>query len=362
MLNSSKRSLLKAGRDAFDRASPFGAEADAALAGFRQARGELERQVRRGDLTLKVARERAGEAASRLRETLSRQAEGYSPAPRAFLDRLIEAADARSKAREALSIEGLQRETNRLLRLNLTEQQLGSRAAEFEGKAFVRPISGGSPAPSLDGLLAFDRQAADSGDEVAREWGRRQLEGLRNRVLNDDDVRKIDLACDRPDRVNLRLVDAYVESIRGRGDDALEAFVDRAVADRDANACVAAFVLARLEPEGPRHRWVRQVLAALVAFPDAALAALRPLEAEARATEAEAARAQAQFAIARAEAEVRLEGVEPPTEADLERDRQVRRKPLAAPGEPIGLALDRRGAIEVDEYDHSIAVEAGSAG
>jgi len=360
LLNSARETLAQAGQDAFDRETPFRKEAEAALEGFRQVRGELERQVRRGDLTLKVARERAVEAASGLRDRLLKQSEGYSPVPRAFLDRLVEAAAARAKASEALSLEGLQRETNRLLRQHLVEQQLQARAGEFEGKAFLRPISGGNAAPTLDGLLSFHRLAADSGDEVAREWGRRQLEGFRNRVVNEDDVRKIDLACDRPDRVNLRLVDAYVEAIKGRGADDLEAFAARGVAEGDANACIASFVLARQEPEGGNRRWVRQVLANLPNFPEPALSTLRRLEAEARASESGAARAQADFAIARAEAEVRLDGVQPPTDAELDRDHRVRSLPLAAPGEAIGLSLDRRGAIEADEYDRAAGGGVGS--
>ena len=95
--------------------------------------------------------------------------------------------------------------------------------------------------------------------------------GFRNRVFNDEDLRKIDLASDRPDRVNLRLVDVYVQSLSGRSPEELETFVDRATAEGDANACVAAFFLARREPAGPRLRWVRKVLSGLPEFPDAAL-------------------------------------------------------------------------------------------
>src|SRR5438270_9763089 len=101
-----------------------------------------------------------------------KRSEGYSPIPRVFLDRLVEAGDARRKALESLSIEGLQRETNRLLRLNLMEQQLQARAGEFEGKAFLRPVSGGQPSPTLEGLLGFHRLATDAGDDVAVEWAR----------------------------------------------------------------------------------------------------------------------------------------------------------------------------------------------
>jgi hypothetical protein len=351
VLNPLRDSLSRAGREAQDRSSPFQAEAEAALSGFRAVRGDLERQVRRGDLTVKVARERAASSAADLRDRLLKQSDGFSPIPRAYLDRLVEADQAKKKSRETLSIEGLQRETNKLLRQHLVEQQLQARVSEFEGKTYSRPIAGGVPSPNLDSLLSFHRMAGDSGDEVAVEWSRRQLEGFRNRVFNQDDLRKIDLATDRPDRVNPRIVDVYVEAMKGRSSEDLGTFVEKAVGEGDSNACIAAFVLARQEPEGPRSRWVRNLLSSLAEFPDAALSTLRGLEAEARASEAEAARAQAQFAIARAEAEVNLDGLEAPTERDLERASKMQSKPVARPGEAIGLSLERRGAMDEAEFE-----------
>jgi hypothetical protein len=358
VLNPLRDKLSLAGRESQDRSSSFQAEAEAALSGFRAVRGELERQVLRGDLTVKVARERATAASAELRDRLLKQSEGYSPTSRAFLDRLVEADKARKKAKETLSIEGLQRETNKLLRQHLVEQQLQARAGEFEGKTFLRPIAGGVPAPTLDGLLAFHRTASDAGDEVALEWSRRQLEAFRNRVFNDDDLRRIDLATDRPDRVNPRLIDVYVEAMKVRSGDELETFVEKAVNDGDANACIAAFVLARQSPDGPRVRWVRKVLSALPEFPDAALTTLRGLEAEARASEAEAAKAQAQFAIARAEAEVGLDGLEAPTERERERLARIESTPLARPGQAIGLTLERRGAIDESEFESLLKLDA----
>jgi hypothetical protein len=358
VLNPLRDKLPLAGRESQDRSSPFQVEAESALAGFRATRVDLERQVRRGDLTVKVARERAAAASIDLRDRLLKESEGYSPIPRAFLDRLIEADKARKKEKESLSIEGLQRETNKLLRQHLVEQQLQVRAGEFEGKTFLRPVAGGVPAPTLDGLLGFYRTASDSGDEVALEWSRRQLEGLRNRVFNADDLRRIDLATDRPDRVNPRLIDVYVEAMKDRSGDELETFAEKAVDDGDANACIAAFSLARQSPDGARVRWVRKVLSALPDFPDAALTTLRALEADARANEAEAARAQAEFAIARAEAEVGLDGLEAPTERDRERIARIESTPVAKPGEAIGLTLNRRGAIDDSEFEAARRIDA----
>ena len=339
-----------ASRESLDRSSSFQVEAEAALSIFRSIRSDLERQVRRGDLTVKIARERAADASIELRDRLLKQSEGYSPTPRVFLDRLVEADKARKLAKETLSIEGLQRETNKLLRQHLLEQQLQARAGEFEGKTYLRPVTGGDPSPTLDALLGFHRTASDSGDEVALEWSRRQLEGFRNRVFNQDDLRRIDLATDRPDRVNPRIIDVYVEAMKDRSGEDLETFAEKAVDDGDANACIAAFALARQSPDGPRVRWVRKVLTGLPDFPEVALTTLRGLEAEARSSEAEAARAQAEFAIARAEAEVGLDGLEAPTERDRERVVQMESRPVARPGEAIGLTLDRRGAINESEF------------
>jgi hypothetical protein len=343
-LNPFREALGQAGLRAFQADSTFKPEADAALARFQALRDDLERQVRRGDLTVKVAREKARSAADELKGALTRQAAAHSPVPRVFLDRLVEAGDARKRARERLSLEGLQRETNRLLRQSLIEQQLQTRASEFEGRTFVRMMPGGKAAPTLESLLAFHEAADLAGDETAREWARRQLEAMRPRVVDPADHRRIDRACDRPETVNPRVVATYMEALAGGEPEAVEVFVGEALAGRDANACVAAFLTAREAPGGTGLRWVRAVLGGLNDFPDAALTTLRTLDAEARASYAEAAQAQAGYAVALAEAQVRFPGLEAPTDDELARQERLRSTPVARLGEPIGLALNRRGA------------------
>ena len=221
------------------------------------------------------ARDRAEAVEAPLCGGLGTEAESFRPLSPILLDRLVEVGNARKRVRENQSLEGLQRETNRLLRQSLIEQQLQSRAGEFEGRGFVRPALGGPPAPTLDSLLRFHETARQSGDEAALEWARRQLEGFRGRVTEPEDQRRIDLACDRPDRVNPRRVGAHVEAMRDQGVEALERFVSRALEERNASACMAAFRLARQAPEGNRLRWVRMVLNGLGQFPDVALSALR---------------------------------------------------------------------------------------
>lgn len=348
-LNPLRAAIGQAGLNASRADSPFQAEANAALTAFRAHARDLSQQVGRGDLTPKVARERAAEAAGRVRDGLLKSSESYSAVPRPFLDRLIEASNARKRARENMGLEGLQRETNRLLRQGLIEQQLNTRAAEFEGRAFTRPVHGGPPVPSLPGLLALHETAVQAGDESAQEWARRQLEGFRNRAANPEDQRQIDRACDRPDLVNPRIVATYVESLQGRDVAELETFVAHALEGRDASACTAAFLLARQAPEGLALRWVRSTLNGLGEFPDAALAGLRSWEADARREEAEAARVHAEYAGEVAHAEARFADLEAPTKADLGRQARMAATPAAAPGQPIGLALDRRG-LNPDEF------------
>jgi hypothetical protein len=355
--NPFREALGEAGFRAFEHESTFKPEADAALARFQAIRGDLERQVRRGDMTVKVAREKAEAAAAQLKTSLKSSADGYSATPRVFLERLLQASDTRKRSREHMSLEGLQRETNRLLRLALVEQQLQNRAAEFEGKTHVRKLPGGQPVATLDSLLSFHSTAQNAGDEAATEWARRQLEAMRSRITDAADLRRIERACDRPEVVNPQIVATYMEALQGSEFGEMERFVAHALEGRDANACVAAFLMARGEPGGMGKRWVRDVLNGLGAFPDAALATLRTLEADARGAESEAARAQADYAGAVAEAEARLTGIETPSEDEVARAQRVRSRPVAKLGEPIGLALDRRG-----EYFDELDLDAASGG
>jgi hypothetical protein len=293
-------------------------------------------------------------------KSLKQRAGDFSMVSRAFLDRLVEASDRRKLAAERSSLEGLQRETNRLLRSVLVEQQIQVRHGEFEARSYVRPVAGGQPAPTVETLLAFQSHATLAGDDAAAEWGRRQLEAFRPLVQNPDDQRRIDLATDRTDRVNPRLVAAYVDAMHDQPPEEMERFVSESVAAKDANACMAAFVMAREVADGIRLRWVRQVLEGIEEFPDSALTTLRALEATARDEDREAALAQAEFAIAQVESEAKLAGLEAPSEAELARRAEIAGKPAARPGEAIGLALDRRGAYEGEDFtDYTEAPAAG---
>ena len=205
-----------------------------------------------------------------------------------FLNRTIDTINQRARSRESVSLEGLQRETNRLLRQLVIEQQIQGRRREFESMAFGwfvdRPLS------PLEKLLAFHEFATNSGDEAAREWARRKLVESREEIANPATLRQIDDACSRPDVFDRRLADRYVAAMEDQDNDALERFLVEAVASKDVNACVAAFLLAHGSEEGTRSRWVRLVLNAMTDFPDAALRAMRAIGAELIAQQEGAAR------------------------------------------------------------------------
>jgi|GEM_PF-2429434 len=332
--------------------SPFRALADAQLAAFREARDAAARAVRAGDLGARKARETLAEQAERVRASLADQARAFRPPAAPLADRLAATADARRKGKEGQGLEALQRETIALLRANLIEQQVTNRAREFEARAFVR--AGGRPdarpAPTVAGLLAFHEQATRDGDPAAQEWARRQLEALRPLAADAAEAHRIDEATDRPDLVNPRTVARIVDALKGAESDRLDAFVSRSLDDGDANRLAAAYLLARDEDQAAPPAWAARVLAGLDRFPDAALAALRQGEADASEADARAALDHAEHAALQIASLARLDGVEPPTAAEMAAIDRARSLPPALPGESIGLHPVRRGvALDPDD-------------
>jgi hypothetical protein len=335
---------IRASASALRTVGPFQTEAAAALGAFQEVRAGLARQVRNGRLTPRVAREQAAAAASALRDDLSQRAAAVTSAPSVLADRVASTLHRRRADAARPSFGTLQRETNQLLRQNLLEQQLTSRSAEFQARAYLRPLGGGAPAPSLESLLAFAAGAEAGADEPAREWARRQLESFRSFVHTDDDLRRLDAACDRPEQVNPRTVTRYLASLAEATAEELERFASEAVASRDASAGVAAALLARsLTTADESPAWVQSLLDGLDSLPSPALEAISShIEAE-RAVRAESAEATVQALMFRAEAEARMPNLEAPTEAEVARIARAEARPLADASQPIGLAPAFRG-------------------
>jgi hypothetical protein len=355
-LNPLRDVLTRSGLEASRFTTPFQAQAQDRLTAYRAARSRLEQEVRRGELTVRVARTRARAEAGALERDLLSLADTFSSRPPALRERLAEVRRARLAAAAAASLESLQRETNRLLRESLLEQQVINRSHEFEGQAYTRPLSGGTAVPTLESLLSFHARATAIEDAPAREWARRQLEAMRERYPDPEDQKRIDLASDRPERVNPSVVARYVDRLTDATEADLDRFAEEAVAAHDASACCAAFSLARsrsdLELEAP---WVARLLRELDRFPEAAITTLWNWETEAREAETEAARAVARFAADQAASESELRGLIAPTEEDLERRARLAARPLASAAEPIGLTASRRGldAVEFAALDRA---------
>lgn len=342
-----KTAAQRASFDALNSSNPLRDQADAALAAFRQTRDDLKQQVKRGELTPKIARQRASQSAAELRASLEKRAQEQQATPAdAFLNKLVE-VEAQRQATPPL--EALQQETNRLLRQNLVEQQLQSRLQEFESQAFVRPLNGGRAAPTLQSLLAFHDQATLADDQAAREWARRELEAHRSRVVLQEDRRRIDTACDRPDRVNPAIVSRYLEALENASHDQIERFVTEALQSRDASACCAAFAIARqttttagnLNPE--ENPLARLVLEGVSRFPDQALASLKQWEAQRQQAEALDVQKAVEAVAALAESESRLSYLKAPSESFLRNQDRMAALPIAEPDQPIGLTLSYRG-------------------
>jgi hypothetical protein len=335
--------------------TPFQKVAEDALATFRAARTNVEKRVKTGDLTLKAAREEVAQAAALLRESLASRSNRYSPVSSVFAERLADGAARRAEANRRRGLEDLQKETNELLKKSLVEQQIQARSGEFEGITHVRPIAGGQPATSVDRMLAFHEDSTRAGDDAGREWARRQLEGLRSRAYSEEEQLQIDRACQRPDRVNERLVSATIDDLDSRGDSELEVYVTHALESLDATSCVAAFILARRATDPIDRPWVRRILQALESFPDAALASLADWETKERIAEAEAARTYAEYAIELADSEAKLKGLRPPTEIELTRLSRLANLPLSRPSSPalqttvVGEEPAIQTAIEIEQ-------------
>ncbi len=329
----------------------FRTQADAALDQFRTFRENLRREVRRGELTPKVARERAADAANQLTEGLHKHCQEARSTPSIFGERLAEVYNKRQLAKATPTLETLQRETNRLLQANLVEQQIHNRNREFQSKTFERPVTGGEPAPTLRGLLQFHENAKVSGDESAREWSRRQLEGMKDQIVNPEDRKRLEQLCDLPGSLRADRVSEVLSELDHQDPSLLNQLSDEVIDSADPNACVALYLRAR-EAAGvdvDNEPWVTHLLGRLDAFPDSALDCLKTWEQDARTEENQMLHQEAERTGLIAKREAALPGLQTPQPHELVSIDRIDRLPAVAPGEQIGLSLQRRG-FTPDEY------------
>ena len=165
----------------------------------------------------------------------------------------MQVADARKAARENASLDTLQRETNRLLRQALIEQQIVTRA----GKSKAAPMCGRWRAASRRRRSTACSPSTTTPPRPAMTQPRigpaASSKACGPSFPRAEDQHRVDLACDRPDRVNPVLVARYLEALQEAAPETLDGFVAQAIETRNADAYCAAFASARNVPRVPTN-------------------------------------------------------------------------------------------------------------
>jgi hypothetical protein len=214
------------------------------LSDFRDRREQLIELVREGEMTLRFASARARELAEGLGSEIRNDLEGLIQNRSVLAKSLQNSVQIKQKAQSA---DEIQRQSLELLKANLVELQINNRKVQFESKTYVRNATNQLPTPSVDKLFELLAEATQARDDAAVEWSKRQLEQLQPYVVSENLKDRIDLACDRPDRINHRIVAKYKEQIQEHinNPEMLIALLDKAISVKDANACLAVYELVR---------------------------------------------------------------------------------------------------------------------
>ncbi len=305
---------------------------------FRKRREDLVQLVREGEMTLKAARQRAAELANDLMRSVDHMTQKEKSKISLVSRKLAEAQRSRSRP---VSPEEAQKKTLELLMHNLTELQIANRKEEFEAKTFVKSAATTSPAPSFEKLFALLEEASEAGDAPAVEWCRRHLERLRDYVPDESVRDRIDIACDRPGVLNRRLIRKYHEAIIPRLQESgfVEALLETAIEQSDANACAAIIEIARKQPASIRPEAMERLGAAIDRIPAAAIRFAQKLDRETSAEEAALVESFVETSLAWLERSALLDDVRQPSEAEARRLERLASLPHQAIDEPIGLAV-----------------------
>lgn len=319
------------------------------LADFQQRRLDLVQLVRDGEMTVRAARGRAQELAGELK-TLVEQSVGQARGRRAPISQRLQESQAFQK--KPKSAEAVQRETLKLLQGNLVELQILNRKAEFEQRTYVRNATSTVPAPSFEKMFELLQESLVKNDPAAVEWVRRQLEQMRP-IAPLELADRLDLACDRPGSINPRLIAKYQAALAERLAEPglVEAFLDQAVAEGDANACAAVFEMARLQTERFTESAQLKLTALMEQFPEQALAYARQVDSQVARQDAELLDQFEQMSLSYIAHQASFEEVRQPSETEIQQRQRVAELESRAPDQPIGL---RVGGSDYDPQMHVI--------
>jgi hypothetical protein len=308
------------------------------MTNFNQSKSDLIQMVSDGEMTVKAARKRAGELAGEMQmvvETAVNQMKGEG-SPLSL--RLMESVRNRKKNKTS---EALQGEILEVMHRNLVELQITNRRVEFEGRTYLKNGANQVATASMEKLFEYLDESEMKEDQAAVEWVRRQMEQLRPFVVSPEIMERIDQSCDRPGSLNLRLVEKYQKAIGERISEPgfIEALLDQAIEQNDANACSAVFQMAREELQLIRPEAQLKLMAVIDKFPSQAFSdALRVDRDANRDAEARTEQFQA-MSLAYIEQSARLEDAKQPSESDLKRRMEIKAREALPADEPIGLVI-----------------------
>lgn len=308
------------------------------MTNFNQSKSDLIQMVSDGEMTVKAARKRAGELAGEMQmvvETAVNQMKGQG-SPLSL--RLMESVRNRKKNKTS---EALQGEILEVMHRNLVELQITNRKVEFEGRTYLKNGANQVATASMEKLFEYLDESEMKEDQAAVEWVRRQMEQLRPFVVSPEIMERIDQSCDRPGSLNLRLVAKYQKAIGERISEPgfIEALLDQAIEQNDANACSAVFQMAREELQLIRPEAQLKLMAVIDKFPSQAFSdALRVDRDANRDAEARTEQFQA-MSLAYIEQSARLEDAKQPSESDLKRRMEIKAREALPADEPIGLVI-----------------------
>jgi cell division protein FtsL len=212
---------------------------------------------------------------------------------------------------------------------------------EFEGRTYLKNGANQVATASMEKLFEYLDESEMKEDQAAVEWVRRQMEQLRPFVVSPEIMERIDQSCDRPGSLNLRLVEKYQKAIAERISEPgfIEALLDQAIEQNDANACSAVFQMAREELQLIRPEAQLKLMAVIDKFPSQAFSdALRVDRDANRDAEARTEQFQA-MSLAYIEQSARLEDAKQPSESDLKRRMEIKAREALPADEPIGLVI-----------------------
>ena len=308
------------------------------MTNFNQSKSDLIQMVSDGEMTVKAARKRAGELAGEMQmvvETAVNQMKGEG-SPLSL--RLMESVRNRKKNKTS---EALQGEILEVMHRNLVELQITNRKSEFEGRTYLKNGANQVATASMEKLFEYLDESEMKEDQAAVEWVRRQMEQLRPFVVSPEIMERIDQSCDRPGSLNLRLVAKYQKAIGERISEPgfIEALLDQAIEQNDANACSAVFQMAREELQLIRPEAQLKLMAVIDKFPSQAFSdALRVDRDANRDAEARTEQFQA-MSLAYIEQSARLEDAKQPSESELKRRMEIKAREALPADEPIGLVI-----------------------